>query len=161
MTPPGGLSILAHMRWSLCAISLFTACVHQSALPPHGVTADDALTIHTLHQEVAQGPVRARVLEAEWELVQAIERAGLLNLAFLYATPLTRAPTHPHHLDGLETLARLQALRQDDFLIPSLFNAYFEKPNPAVIRRGRGSRRRAGSWINAELVCPLPETESL
>lgn len=140
------------MRWSLCTLILITACAHQAPSPRQPVrivAAADALTILALDRELSSTDTLPRRLEVEWELVPVLERAGLLNLAFIYATPLARAPAHPHHLDGLETLARLQALRQDDFLIPSIFNQYFEKPNPAVLSAPAMARV---AWLRARIA---------
>lgn len=140
------------MRWSLCTLILITSCAHQPAPSPRRpvrIATADALTILALDRELSSTDAFARRLEVEWELAHALERAGLLNLAFIYATPLARTPAHPHHLDGLETLARLQALRQDDFLIPSIFNQYFEKPNPAVLSAPAMARV---AWLRARIA---------
>ncbi|MDP1827412.1 MAG: hypothetical protein Q8L48_29350 [Archangium sp.] len=141
------------MRWSLCTLILITSCAHQPApSPPRPVriATADALAILALDRELSSSPEGApRRFEAEWELVQALERAELLNLTFIYAVRLVRTPLHPHQVDGLETLARLQELRQDDFLIPSLFNTEFQKPSPPALSAPAMARV---AWLRARIA---------
>ena len=105
---------------------LLAACAHLTPAEHPSIPASDARNIATLEQGIATAlPGR---LEEEWQLVTALENAGLLHLAYLYAVPLARAPGHPHHLEAYESLVRLQEPRHDDFLVPASLNAL---PPPA------------------------------
>lgn len=123
------------MRASLLLVCLLAACTHAPpkeerptlrAIAP--ADRDAIAELRRINDTVADQSAR---LEAEWKLVQALEHAGLLNLAFIYVTAILRAPGHPHFLEAVEAQLRLQALRRDELLAPSILNNKLAHGAPA------------------------------
>src|SRR3990167_6591460 len=96
-------------------VCLFVACAHAPVSEPgpkavRSIAPADREVLAALVRENESVEDQAARLEVEWKLVEALERAGLNHLAFIYAAPLVKASAHPHHLDAVEVLLRLQPL---------------------------------------------------
>lgn len=133
------------MRLLTGLVCLLVACAHAPVSEPGPkvvrsiAPADRKVLAALVSQNESETELAAR-MEVEWKLVQALERTGLNHLAFVYGAPIVKASAHPHHLDAVEALLRLQPLSGDDLLAPSLLNQALSGGAPAGLSAGAVAR---------------------
>jgi hypothetical protein len=134
------------MRSLLLALVL-TGCAHSQ---PQVARLAELKTIAGLGKalEDPNQPPSAR-LEIEWQLAQALERAGLLNLAFLYSVSIERALKHPHRVDAVRSLIRSQEPRHDDLLVPAILKQMAEGDQAPELPPEETARL---AWLRARIA---------
>ncbi len=66
--------------------------------------------------------------KSEYYLASSFQRANLPITALSYFSPIVNAgPKHPYHLKAVEALITLQEQLNDDFLIPSIMNKFYDR----------------------------------
>lgn len=93
---------------------LLAGCAH--SLPAPDFSAITAIS------DASADPKKepAERFELEWQLAQALERAGLFHLTTVYLMPLVRNPEHPHRREAIQALLRLHEGGRDHLLIPAV-----------------------------------------
>lgn len=134
---------------ALSALFFVAGCAHSTSSTRSATVSDtDAVEILRLAVEADSSGRGARETdEWLWQLSGRFEQAGLFNLAFIYGASVAKGGS-AHRDEAIEALARLQEVRQDDFLIPSLLMKRFENATTPVVTAVAVDRVR---WLLARI----------
>lgn len=116
----------------------------------HTAPANERATLEavaTLHRDLqAPETTPAERWEREWQLTQALERAKLPLLAFVYRVGIAKAKGHPHQREALQAIVRHQEATQDDSIESGVVSKLSGGPDaPALL----GDEAARVAWVRA------------